>query len=58
MSYRLVTKSGYNMFDMLSMMQKGIRRGMYKYAGFAANELKDSYRKAIWHRNKRNRFAL
>lgn len=50
MSYRLVTKSGYNMFDMLSMMQKGIRRGMYKYAGFAANELKDSYRKAMWNR--------
>lgn len=50
MGYRLATTNGYNMFDMLSMMQKGIRRGLYEYAGFAANELKNSYRKAMWNR--------
>ena len=50
MAYKLVTKSGLNMFDMLSMMQKGIRRGLYSYAGFAANELEMSYRKAMWNR--------
>lgn len=44
------TASGYNMFDMLSMMQKAIRRGDYHHAGFAANQLKTTYRTAMWNR--------
>lgn len=44
------TETGYNMFDMLSMLQKSIRRGDYLHAGFAANQLKNRYRKAMWNR--------
>ena len=44
------TDTGYNMFDMLSMLQKAIRRGDFDNAGFAANQLKNSYRKAMWNR--------
>lgn len=47
---KLITESGYNMFDMLSLLQKGIRRGMYDYTGFAASELKTKYRTAMWNR--------
>lgn len=46
----LVTNNGYNMFDMMSMMQKAIRRGIFEYAGFAANELQDKFRSAMWNR--------
>lgn len=48
--FKLITESGYNMFDMLSMLQKGIRRGIYNYAGFAAKELSKKYRTAMWNR--------
>lgn len=44
------TESGYNLFDMLSMMQKAIRRGQYNEAGFAADQLKKTYRAAMWNR--------
>ncbi len=44
------TDTGYNMFDMLSMLQKSIRRGSFGNAGFAANQLKDSFRKVMWNR--------
>lgn len=47
---QLVTENGYNMFDMLSMLQKSIRRQDYEHAGFAANQLKGRYRKAMWNR--------
>ena len=43
-------ENGYNMFDMLSMVQKSIRRGLYEYAAFAANQLRISYRTALWNR--------
>lgn len=46
----LVTTNGYNMFDMMSMMQKAIRRGLFEYAGFAANQLQDKFRTAMWNR--------
>lgn len=44
------TDTGYNMFDMLSMVQKAIRRGDYENAGFAAEQLKNSFRMAMWNR--------
>lgn len=44
------TEGGYNMFDMLSMLQKSIRRGDYEHAGFAANQLKGSFRTTMWNR--------
>ena len=44
------TDTGYNMYDMISMLQKAIRRGNYEDAGFAANQVKNSYRKVMWNR--------
>lgn len=44
------TKTGFNMFDMMSMMQKSIRRADYNNAGFAAQQLKDEYRTTLWNR--------
>lgn len=44
------TETGYNMFDMLSMIQKAIRRGDYEHAGFAAEQLKNRYRTTMWNR--------
>lgn len=48
--YKLVTKHGYDFYDMASMLQKAIRRGDYQRAGFAANELVEKYRKYLWKR--------
>ena len=45
-----VTESGYNMYDILSCMQKAIRRGMYDLAAFSASELKTTFRKVMWNR--------
>lgn len=45
-----MTESGYNMYDMLSMMQKAIRRGDYQHAGFAARQLRKIFRKVMWNR--------
>ena len=44
------TDTGYNMYDMLSMIQKSIRRCEYEHAGFAAQQLKNTYRKVMWNR--------
>ncbi|HCJ37876.1 MAG TPA: hypothetical protein DHV37_06065 [Erysipelotrichaceae bacterium] len=46
----LRTKNGRNMYDMLSLLQKAIRRCHYKEAAYAANELEKSYRGALWSR--------
>lgn len=43
-------ENGYNMFELLSMIQKAIRRGDYEDAGFAANQLKTRYRPTMWNR--------
>lgn len=48
--YALVTTHGHNMFDMMSLMQKAIRRGDYEKAGFAAYELSEKFRGAMWNR--------
>lgn len=45
-----VTESGYGLFDMLSLLQKAIRRNDYEQAGFAANQLKNRFRTAMWNR--------
>ncbi len=44
------TKSGKNMYDMLSLLQKAIRRGKYREAAYAANELESTFRKVLWSR--------
>lgn len=44
------TEDGYNMYDMLSMLQKAIRRCDYENAGFAAYQLRNSYRSTMWNR--------
>lgn len=44
------TSNGYNMFDMLSQVQKAIRRGDYEHAAFAAEQLKTTYRATLWNR--------
>lgn len=46
----LETKDGYNMYDMLSLMQKAIRRGRFNDAGFAAYQLSFIFRKVMWNR--------
>lgn len=46
----LYTETGYNMFDMLSLVQKSIRRSDYQHAGFAAKQLRGKYRNTMWNR--------
>ena len=48
--YQMYTKSGYNFYDIASMLQKAIRRGKFEEAGFAAKELAYSYRTFLWKR--------
>lgn len=48
--YEMLTRSGYNFYDMSSLLQKSIRRGDYERAGFAAYQLCDKYRKYLWKR--------
>ncbi len=48
--YALITTHGHNMFDMMSLMQKAIRRGDYEKAGYAACELSEKFRGAMWNR--------
>lgn len=44
------TKNGRNMYDMLSLLQKAIRRGRYRDAAYAANELEKIFRSVMWKR--------
>ena len=48
--YEMLTKSGYNFYDMASALQKGIRRGDFNLAGVAARELLGKYNKYLWKR--------
>lgn len=50
MAYLPPTKSGHNMFDMASLLQKAIRRGDFKRAGYAAYELYGNYSTMMWNR--------
>lgn len=49
-SYNPTTRSGYNMFEMASMLQKAIRRCDIRRAGFAAYELYGNYYTFLWKR--------
>lgn len=50
MAYDALTKNGYNMFEMSSMIQKAIRRCDIPHAAYAANELSVKYRAYLWKR--------
>ena len=43
----LKTYSGYNLYDMSSMLQKAIRRGDVFHASFAAKEMHVKYREYL-----------
>lgn len=47
---QLLTRHGHNMYDMSSMMQKAIRRGLIRYASYAAYELYGNYYNYVWKR--------
>lgn len=49
-AYSPMTKNGYNMFEMSSMIQKAIRRCDVQHAAYAANELAYKYRAYLWKR--------
>ena len=50
MNYDMVTKNGYNFYDISSMLQKSIRRGDMDKAGFALKELLPKYANYVWKR--------
>lgn len=47
---RLFTKSGHDFYVVSSLLQKAIRRGDYKRAGYAAKELYWDYPDFVWNR--------
>lgn len=47
---QLYTKNGHSMYDMVSLLQKAIRRGDVEIAGYAANELRGRYNAYLWRR--------
>lgn len=47
---RLYTKSGHDFYVVASLLQKSIRRGDWKRAGYAANELYQDYPDFLWNR--------
>ena len=51
MAYRyLATKSGKNMYDMASLLQKAARRGEFNLTSYAANEMYEGYHGMLWKR--------
>lgn len=50
MAYDLKTKSGHNFWVVASLLQKAIRRGDFRRAGYAANELYEDYNSFLWNR--------
>ena len=50
MSWNPVTKNGYSMHEMSSMIQKAIRRSDIPHAAYAAAELYPNYRTLLWNR--------
>lgn len=45
-----LTQSGHNLYEISSLLQKAIRRGHAKYAGYAACEMMVRYRPLLWKR--------
>jgi replication-associated recombination protein RarA len=50
MSYQVITRRGHNLFDIMSLLQKSIRRGDKRLAGYAVCEMHPSYHRACWRR--------
>lgn len=50
MGFNPTTRSGHNMYDMASMLQKAIRRCDFRRAGYAAYELFGGYHTFLWKR--------
>lgn len=50
MAFEALTKNGYNLFEMSSMIQKAIRRCDIPHAAYAANEMSVKYRAYLWKR--------
>ena len=50
MANKPVTKNGYSMYEMSSMIQKACRRCDIPHAAYAAAELYPSYRAMLWNR--------
>ena len=50
MGFNPTTRSGHNMYDMASMLQKAIRRCDFQRAGYAAYELFGGYHTFLWKR--------
>lgn len=48
--YNMVTRNGHSFYEISSMLQKAIRRGLYEDAYYAANELVPQYRNYMWKR--------
>ena len=50
MSQIPLTKNGYSMYEMSSMIQKAIRRCDIPHAAYAAAELYPNFRTMLWNR--------
>jgi replication-associated recombination protein RarA len=50
MVYQVNTNRGHNLFDIMSLLQKSIRRGDKRLAGYAVCEMHPTYYKACWRR--------
>ena len=48
--HQLKTKNGHDFYVVASLLQKAIRRGDFKRAGYAANELFGIYHGFLWNR--------
>lgn len=48
--YKMLTKSGHDFYVVLSLLQKAIRRGDFRRAGYACNELYENYSTYVWNR--------
>lgn len=48
--YNMTTRNGHSFYEISSMLQKAIRRGLYEDAFYAANELVPQYRNYMWKR--------
>ena len=49
-SWNPTTETGYNMFEMLSVVQKAVRRGDYELGGWGCEQLRGKYRNTMWNR--------
>jgi replication-associated recombination protein RarA len=50
MAYNVVTNRGHNLFDIMSLLQKAIRRGDRRLTGYAVCEMHPTYYRACWRR--------